>query len=98
VFFDLGNLAVNGALAADAQQQLLVAYFGAVTPARWARLQLMTIMSELREGMWAVVQQAISTLTHVDFVAYADERLDNCARLCATPEFDRWLADAAGSV
>jgi thiamine kinase-like enzyme len=98
VFFDLGNLAVNSALDAPAQEALLVAYFGAVTPSRWARLQLMTIMSELREGMWAVVQQAISTLTHVDFVAYADERLGNCTRLCATPDFGRWLTDAAAPV
>ena len=98
VFFDLGNLAVNSTLDAAAQEGLLSSYFGGVTPARWARLQLMTIMSEFREGMWAVVQQAISTLTHVDFVAYADERLGNCARLCATPEFGRWLTDAADAV
>ena len=98
VFFDLGNLAVNSRLDDAARDALLVAYFGAVTPARWARLHLMMVMSELREGMWGVVQQAISTLTHVDFVAYADERLGNCASLCATREFGRWLADAAGAV
>ena len=97
-FFDLGNLAANSALDPAAQEGLLSSYFGAVTSARWARLQLMMVMSELREGMWAVVQQAISTLTHVDFVAYADERLGNCARLCATPEFGRWLNDAADAV
>ena len=33
-----------------------------MTASRWARLQLMQVMSEFREGMWAVVQQAISTL------------------------------------
>ena len=96
--FDLGNLAVNSTLDADAQERLLSSYFGGVTPARWARLQLMMIMSEFREGMWAAVQQAISTLTHVDFVAYANQRLGNCARLCATPEFGRWLTDAAGAL
>lgn len=94
VFFDLGNLAVNASLTPDAEEGLLRAYFGDVTASRWARLQLMKIMSELREGMWAVVQQAISTLTHVDFVAYADERLGNCARLLDRPEVTGWLADA----
>ena len=75
-------------------QQLLRLYFGEVTPSRWARLQLMKMMSEFREGMWAVVQQAISTLD-TDFVSYADERLGNCERLAARPQFEQWLVDAA---
>ena len=47
----------------------------------------MKMMSEFREGMWAVVQQAISTLD-TDFVSYADERLGNCERLASRPEFE----------
>lgn len=54
----------------------------------------MKLMSELREGLWAVVQQAISTLD-TDFVAYADERLENCERIAASTELDRWLTDAS---
>ena len=65
-------------------------------PARWARLQLMKMMSEFREGMWAVVQQAISTLD-TDFVTYADDRLGSCEHLAAQPQFEQWLADAAQS-
>jgi len=57
----------------------------------------MKVMSEFREGMWAVVQQAISTLD-TDFVAYAEERLGNCERLAASPDFDRWLDAAAKPV
>ena len=56
----------------------------------------MKVMSELREGMWAVVQQAISTLDHVDFRAYARERLDHCAELSRSPAFSAWLAEAGG--
>lgn len=97
VFFDLGNLGVNAGLTEAAEQELLQLYFGSVTPARWARLQLMKVMSEFREGMWAIVQQAISTLD-TDFVAYADERLGNCERLVARPEFSVWLDDAAHPV
>ncbi|MEI8238562.1 MAG: phosphotransferase [Actinomycetota bacterium] len=96
-FFDLGNLSVNCGLDAAADEQLLHRYFGRSTDARWARLQLMKMMSEFREGMWAVVQQAISTLD-TDFVAYAEARLGNCERLAASPDFDRWLDDAAGIV
>ena len=94
-FFDLGNLAVNAGLDPEAERRLVELYCGAVTPRAWGRLQLMKIMSELREGMWAVVQQGISTLTHVDFVAYADEHLERCAALFADLRVERWLADVA---
>ena len=72
-FFDLGNLSVNCGLDTAGDQQLLRLYFGEVTPSRWARLQLMKMMSEFREGMWAVVQQAISTLD-TDFAADSFDR------------------------
>lgn len=95
--FDLGNLSVNCGFDDAGDEALLTEYFGGVTAARWARLQLMKMMSEFREGMWAVVQQAISTLD-TDFVGYADERLGNCERLAALPQFDAWLDAAAQSV
>jgi HAD superfamily hydrolase (TIGR01509 family) len=97
-FFDLGNLSVNSAFSEESDEALLIAYFGGVTKSRWARLQLMKVMSEFREGMWGVVQQAISTLTHVDFVHYAQERLSHCRSLAEAPEFSRWLEEAAGPV
>jgi len=92
-FFDLGNLSVNCGLDEAGDEELLRCYFGGVTDGRWARLQLMKVMSEFREGMWAVVQQAISSLD-TDFVAYADERLGNCERLTRRPEFADWLHHA----
>jgi len=94
VFFDLGNLSVNAGLSPDAEDELLRLYFGTITHTHLARLALMKVMSEFREGMWAVVQQAISTLD-TDFVAYAAERLGNCERLVASPAFEQWLDDAA---
>jgi len=97
VFFDLGNLSVNSELSHEAEERLLTLYFGEVTKASWARLQLMKMMSEFREGMWAVVQQAISSLD-TDFVAYANDRLGNCERLASRPEFEGWLADAANPI
>jgi len=57
----------------------------------------MKMMSEFREGMWAVVQQAISSLD-TDFVSYANERLDSCERLASRPQFESWLADAANPI
>jgi thiamine kinase-like enzyme len=93
-FFDLGNLSVNCGLDRSGDEGLLWSYFGRADRASWARLQLMKVMSELREGMWAVVQQAISSLD-TDFATYAGERLQSCERLARTPEFETWLADAA---
>ena len=92
--FDLANLSVNCGFDERTDERLLAAYGGAVTDRRRAELTLMKVMSELREGMWAVVQQAISTLDHVDFGAYATERLEHCAELCAAPSFE----DALGAM
>jgi thiamine kinase-like enzyme len=96
-FFDLANFSINCALDPAADDELLTLYFGTVsdTAAR-ARLALMKIMSELREGMWAVVQQAISTLTTTDFVAYADEHLGRAIELATGSRLNAWL-DAAAS-
>ncbi len=93
VFFDLANLSVNAGFTPATDEQLLRLYFGDITTAAWARLQLMKIMSEFRTGMWAVAQQAISSLD-TDFVTYANERLHNCERLAAAPQFETWLDDA----
>ena len=96
-FFDLGNLSVNAGLDHGADERLLARYFGAApTPAQWARLQLMKVMSELREGLWALVQQAISTLD-TDFVTYADERLASARRLVSDADYERWLREASRS-
>ena len=94
LYFDLGNLSVNSELDEAGDETILTCYFDKVTSQRWAKLQLMKIMSELREGLWAVVQQAISTLD-TDFVAYADSRLINCERLATAQSFERYLSDAA---
>lgn len=91
--FDLGNLSINAGLSDEAEETLLAAYFGEVTRQALARLRLMKVMSEFREGMWAVVQQAISTLD-TDFVGYATERLESCRAMTASEAFRGWLRDA----
>jgi aminoglycoside phosphotransferase (APT) family kinase protein len=78
--FDLANLSVNCGLDAAADERLLGLYFGDVTDEQRAKLAAMKVMSELREAMWAVVQQAISTLD-TDFVTYADTRLASALAL-----------------
>jgi thiamine kinase-like enzyme len=93
-FFDLGNFAVNNGLDDAGDEALLEGYFGDLTNGRVARLRLMKVMSDLREAMWGVVQQAVSTLD-VDFEAYAAEHFDRLLTNAGRPGWSRLLADAA---
>jgi thiamine kinase-like enzyme len=95
-YFDLGNLSVNNGFDEDEDAALLEAYWRQpCTARRFAALRLMRIMSDFREGMWGVVQTAISELDF-DFVAYADEHLGRVAGAFADPRVQRWLQDARG--
>jgi thiamine kinase-like enzyme len=95
-FFDLGNFSVNHGLSADEDELLLEAYDGPpLRRARLARLRLMRIVSDFREAMWGVLQEAISTLD-VDFAAYAGEHFDRLLGAAATPAFECALREAAG--
>jgi thiamine kinase-like enzyme len=95
-FFDLGNFAVNNGLSEEAQDRLLELYLGVVRPADRARLALMRILSDLREGMWGVVQQGLSSLDF-DYAAYARRHLERAMTNATGEEYRRWLdAVAAG--
>ena len=93
LFFDLGNLSINNGFSTGADL-LLRLYFGDVTDVHRARLQLMRIMSDFREAMWGVVQQAISTLDF-DYVDYADRHFTRCLANASDERFDDWLRAAA---
>ncbi len=93
-WFDLGNFAVNHEFTMAERDSLLAHYFGSVTPKRQARLALFCIVSDMREAMWNVVQQAISTLD-IDFAAEAARLFQRLLANCAQSEFQTWLAAAA---
>ncbi len=94
-FFDLGNLAVNNDLDDVAQEALLRHVYGEVRDRHRARLALMRIMSDYREAMWGVVQQAISKLDE-DFDAYADRHFARLLGNAAALPLDE-LLEAAGA-
>jgi thiamine kinase-like enzyme len=81
-YFDLANFAANMCLDEEGELELLAAY-GAN---EHERLVLLRFMSDFREAMWAVVQQAISELG-VDFRAYADEHFERLERATAEQRF-----------
>jgi len=94
-FFDLGNFAVNHQLSEEDEGWLLSAYFGRLVGSQYARLRLMRIMSDYREAMWGVLQQAISELDF-DFQAYAGKHFDRLLTSAGDPRFDDWLQQAGG--
>ena len=85
--FDLANFAVNNGLDELGDRTLLDAYGGGD-----ARVHLlMRYMSDFREAMWGVVQQAISNLDF-DFAGYASEHFDRLERAAAEQRFDDALS------
>ena len=84
-FFDLANFSVNNGLT-EADDGALLAAYGAAEDDALARLALMRFMSDFREAMWGVVQQAVSELD-VDFVAYADEHFERLEATAASARF-----------
>jgi thiamine kinase-like enzyme len=95
-WFDLGNFAVNNQLDPAAEVALVEGYAGEVCRRDLARLRLMKVISDLREAMWGVVQQGVSTLD-VDFVGYADEHFDRLLHNAGAAGFRHLLEDASGA-
>jgi thiamine kinase-like enzyme len=92
-YFDLANFSNHHDLSVAEMETLIAAYFGASTPGRLARVQLMRPMAAFWEGMWGVVQATCSELDF-DFLGYADEYLGKVRTALDNPDFPRWLEDA----
>jgi thiamine kinase-like enzyme len=90
-FFDLANFAVNNELGPPEDALLLRAYFGAEREEDLASLTLMRFMSDFREAMWGVVQQAISEL-EFDFAAYAAQHFERMRKTASDERFRLALA------
>ncbi len=85
-WFDLGNLVVNNNISLNGQQRLVHAYTGSITNVDLARVALMTIVSDMREAMWGVVQQGLSTLDF-DYAEYANTHFDRLLEHAQRPSF-----------
>ena len=90
VYFDLANFAVNNGLPAEETTELLRAYFGDTEPEHERAMTLMRFMSDFREAMWGVVQQALSDL-EFDFAAYAEQHFERLEATAADRAFRRAL-------
>ena len=73
--FDLGGLASNADLPAEAEQEMLVRYFGEAPDAAFLkRYAAMKCGSLLRETMWSMVSEITSEIDF-DYAAYTAENL-----------------------
>jgi thiamine kinase-like enzyme len=86
IFFDLANFSVNHELGPDEDDELLRVYFGERDDADAAALAVMRFMSDFREAMWGVLQQALSELDF-DFAGYAEKHFERLQRTAAAPRF-----------
>jgi thiamine kinase-like enzyme len=85
-FFDLANFSVNHDLDEDDDAALLASY--GIDDER--SLVTMRFMSDFREAMWGVVQQAISDIDF-DFEGYAREHFERAERTADSERFRRAL-------
>lgn len=89
LFFDLANFSSHHRFDDDQVRVLLQAYFGELTPKRFARLKLMWAMSEIHEAMWGTVQTGISKLDE-DFQGYADLWFGRATQAMQDARWDEW--------
>jgi thiamine kinase-like enzyme len=93
-FFDLANFSINHALSSSADENLLTHYFGELHSQHLALLQLMKLVSELREAMWGVVQLTLSSLD-IDFAAYSMSKSDRFMLLLEQMDLEALLESIA---
>ena len=86
--FDLANFAVNNGLDEAGDEELLAAYGSGRADSETH--VLMRFMSDFREAMWGVVQQAIADLDF-DFAVYAAEHFERLEATAAEPRFSSAL-------
>ncbi len=94
IFFDLGNFSHHHMLTDEQDRIFLQEYFGEVTPKNFARLKLMSPMSEVHEAMWGTTQTCISKLDE-DFQGYADLFFGRFRQHVTDFRWEQWLIDVA---
>lgn len=89
-FVDLANLSSYSEFNDTENDLLLRHYFGNYTPAQWAKLNLMSAWSTLREALWGLVQRQSATL-ELAYTDYARPYLNRFRQARQSPEFTQWL-------
>lgn len=78
--FDLGGLASNADLPPDLEKEVLTQYYGTPSDdALWRRFQAMKVASLMRESLWSMTSELVSSLDY-DFAEYTRDNLDRLER------------------
>ncbi len=90
--WDLGDLSVEGAFAAEQDDALLRAYFGDEPPLdQRGRMTAYKALCDLLWTLWGVIQH-VNANPAEDFWAYAVGRFERCKDLMSSPGFDAEIA------
>ena len=90
--FELGNIAAESGLSADALAELVTAYYGRGRRSRIARAQLFGLVARYGWTLWGAIQSATSPLDF-DFWSWAMEKYEVALAGLAGPGFARLLDD-----
>jgi thiamine kinase-like enzyme len=90
--FELGNIAGESCLSADALAALVTAYYGRPRRSRIARAELFALVARYGWTLWGAIQHASSELDF-DFWSWGMERFEAAAAGFTSPAFARLLSD-----
>jgi len=90
--FELGNTCQEMEFDEARIQEVCAAYFGSVSTSKIARMKLNMVLSDVGWGLWAAIQEKISTIEY-DFWGWAIERWGRAEEKMDSAEFPIWLKE-----
>ena len=90
--FELGNTCQEMEFSEEQIREVCAAYFGEASDSMIARMKLNMIMSDVGWGLWAAIQEKISTIEY-DFWGWAIERWGRAMEKMDSAEFPVWQKD-----
>jgi thiamine kinase-like enzyme len=90
--FELGNTCQEMQFNDQQINEVCETYFGTASSDKIARMKLNMIMSDVGWGLWAAIQENISTI-EFDFWGWALERWSRAVDKMDSTEFPSWLKD-----
>jgi len=88
--FELGNTCQEMEFNEEQIREVCAAYFGEASDSLIARMKLNMVMSDVGWGLWAAIQEKISTIEY-DFWGWAIERWGRAEEKMDSTEFTKWL-------
>ena len=90
--FELGNTCQEMEFNEEQIREVCAAYFGEASNSMIARMKLNMIMSDVGWGLWAAIQEKISTIEY-DFWGWAIKRWGRAVEKMDSVEFPVWQKD-----